>query len=226
MKSMPKVFILLCVFYSGAVFAATTEASAAEQNTTAQAASEQQSAAQLRVLLDAMNTLQGKFTQTLYDIKGESLEESTGTFVLQRPGKFYWKTEQRYPQLLVSNQETIWLFEPELEQVTVRPFSNDLQRTPALLLSEDVNKLRENFIIQRELVDTQQEKFTLIPKVSKGLFQQLSLVFVAGELQAFYLQDNLGQATHFTLREVERNLAVDAALFNFTPPPGVDVLND
>jgi outer membrane lipoprotein carrier protein len=173
-----------------------------------------------------MSTLQGKFTQTLYDIKGESLEESTGTFVLQRPGKFYWKTEQPYPQLLVSNQETIWLFDPDLEQVTVRPFSNDLQRTPALLLSEDVNKLRENFIIQRELVDTQQEKFTLIPKVSKGLFQQLSLVFIVGELQAFYLQDNLGQATHFTLREVERNLAVDAALFNFTPPPGVDVLND
>lgn len=188
--------------------------------------SEQNSATQLRVLLDAMNTLQGKFTQTLYDVKGQALDESTGTFVLQRPGKFYWKTEQPYPQLLVSNQQTIWLYDPDLEQVTVRPFTDDLQRTPALLLSEDISRLQESFTIQYERVEPQQEKFTLTPKVTTGLFQHLTLVFVAGQLQAFHLQDNLGQATDFTLREVERNLAVDSALFNFTPPPGVDVLHD
>src|SRR5690606_28049466 len=151
---------------------------------------DKQSAEQLRKLLDAMTTLQGKFTQTLYDTKGEQLEQSSGTFVLQRPGKFYWKTEQPYPQLLVSNQQTIWLYDPDLEQVTVRPFTDDLQQTPALLLSEDVDRLREHFSIQRQKTDAEREQFALTPKVSSGLFQQLTLVFAAGQLQEFHLQDN------------------------------------
>lgn len=212
MKSIFKSLLILCAFFSLNVFAQTAD--------------DKQSAEQLRKLLDAMTTLQGKFTQTLYDNKGEQIEQSSGTFVLQRPGKFYWKTEQPYPQLLVSNQQTIWLYDPDLEQVTVRPFTDDLQQTPALLLSEDIDKLREHFTIQCQKGDDKQEKFTLTPKEPKGLFQQLTLVFVGGQLQEFHLQDNLGQLTHFALREAERNQAVDSSLFYFTPPPGVDVLND
>lgn len=212
MKPIFKSLLILCAIFS--------------LNAFTQTADDKQSAEQLRKLLDAMTTLQGKFTQTLYDNKGEQIEQSSGTFVLQRPGKFYWKTEQPYPQLLVSNQNTIWLYDPDLEQVTVRPFTDDLQQTPALLLSEDVDKLREHFTIQRQKGNDHQEKFTLTPKESKGLFQQLTLVFSTGQLQEFHLQDNLGQVTHFALDEAERNLAVDSTLFNFTPPPGVDVLND
>lgn len=211
MKSVFNSLVLICIFFSLATFADDAD---------------KQSAEQLRSLLDAMTTLQGKFTQTLYDTKGEQLEQSSGTFVLQRPGKFYWKTEEPYPQLLVSNQQTIWLYDPDLEQVTVRPFTDDLQQTPALLLSENVEKLRENFTIHRQQADAGQEKFSLTPKISKGLFQQLTLIFVAQQLQEFHLQDNLGQLTHFVLSDAERNLAVDSALFHFTPPPGVDVLND
>ena|SRR5690606_15098192 len=212
MKPIFKIFLILCAIFSLNVFAQTAD--------------DKQSAEQLRKLLDAMSTLQGKFTQTLYDNKGEQIEQSSGTFVLQRPGKFYWKTEQPYPQLLVSNQQTIWLYDPDLEQVTVRPFTDDLQQTPALLLSEDIDKLREHFTIQRQTGDDKQEQFTLTPKEPKGLFQQLTLVFTGGQLQEFRLQDNLGQLTHFALGEAERNQAVDSTLFNFTPPPGVDVLND
>lgn len=212
MKPIFKSFLILCAFFSLNVFAQTAD--------------DKQSAEQLRKLLDAMTTLQGKFAQTLYDNKGEQIEQSSGTFVLQRPGKFYWKTEQPYPQLLVSNQQTIWLYDSDLEQVTVRPFSDDLQQTPALLLSEDIDKLRKSFSIQRTAPVAGQEKFTLTPKITEGLFQQLTLIFVSGQLQEFHLQDNLGQLTHFALSAAERNQAVDEDLFNFTPPPGVDVLND
>lgn len=212
MKPIFKSLLILCALFSLNVFAQTAD--------------DKQSAEQLRKLLDAMSTLQGKFTQTLYDNKGEEIEQSNGTFVLQRPGKFYWKTEQPYPQLLVSDQQTIWLYDPDLEQVTVRPVGDDLQQTPALLLSESVEKLREHFTIARTVEKNKHDTFSLTPKDTQGLFQQLALVFVNGQLQEFHLQDNLGQLTHFALREAERNQAVDDALFHFTPPPGVDVLND
>src|SRR5690606_13447044 len=203
MKPMFKYILILCAFFSLPVCA--------------QAIDEKQSAEQLRKQLDAMTTLQGKFTQTLYDEAGVELERSSGTFLLERPGKFYWKTEEPYPQLLVSDQQTIWLYDPDLEQVTVRPFSNDLQQTPALLLSEDVDKLRENFTIHYQQIESTQEQFTLIPKASTGLFQQLTLVFVDGQLQGFGLQDNLGQQTRFALHDAVRNQDVDDSVFNFIP---------
>lgn len=211
MKSLINVLLLSAALFSTAIFAAQEGVA--------------QNAAKLRQLLDAMTTLKGRFTQTLYDNQGEVLEQSQGNFVMQRPGKFYWKTEQPFPQLLVSDQHAIWLYDPDLEQVTVRPVGDDLQKTPALLLSEDVEKLRQHFTIEQQGDETQQ-KFILVPKESKGLFQQLVLVFVSGHLQEFHLQDNLGQLTHFALTATEHNQPVDATLFQFTPPPGVDVLHD
>src|SRR5690606_24390795 len=114
---------------------------------TVSVADQDESAKRLRKQLDAMTTLQGKFSQSLFDEKGEKLEESQGSFALQRPGKFYWKTEATSPQLLVPNTKTISLYVPDLETVTDRPFSNALQQTQALLLSEDIDKLRQNFTV-------------------------------------------------------------------------------
>lgn len=181
---------------------------------------------QLRKLLDGMSSLQGEFTQTLYDNQGAKLDESHGSFVLQKPGNFYWKTEQPYEQLLVSDQKTIWLYDPDLEQVTVRPVGEDLQRTPALLFGSDLDKLREQFAVSLKKGANQQQSFTLVPKAQEGLFKQLLLVFVEGQLQEFHIQDNLNQATHFVLRKARSNQPVDAALFQFVPPEGVDVLYD
>ena len=188
-------------------------------------AEQDQSAAQLRKQLDAMTTLQGKFSQSLYDEKGEKLEESQGSFALQRPGKFYWKTEAPFPQLLVSNNKTIWLYDPDLETVNERPFTNDLQQTPALLLSEDIDKLRQNFTVTHKTGD-KNIRFTLVPKVTDGLFQQLILVFADDDLKEFHIQDSLGQSSQFMLSNVKRNQPLDASLFEFTPPPGVEILRN
>jgi len=184
-----------------------------------------QSPAQLRKQLDAMNTLQGSFVQTLFDKSGKKQDESKGTFVLQRPGKFFWKTETPAPQLLISNQKTIWLYDPDLQTVNERPFSDDLKKTPVLLLSEDVDKLRKNFTINRSLAD-KAEKFSITPKVTEGLFQELLLVFVDNQLTEFSIRDSLGQLTHFALTNLKRNQAIDENLFNFVVPAGVDLIKN
>ena len=186
---------------------------------------EDQSPAQLRKQLDAMNTLQGSFVQTLLDKAGKKQDESKGTFVLQRPGKFFWKTETPAPQLLISNQKTIWLYDPDLQTVNERPFSDDLKKTPVLLLSEDVDKLRKNFTINRSLAD-KAEKFSITPKVTEGLFQELLLVFVDNQLTEFSIRDSLGQLTHFALTNLKRNQAIDENLFNFVVPAGVDLIKN
>lgn len=189
-------------------------------------ATDDQAPTQLRKQLDAMTSLQGDFVQTLYDQKGKKQDESSGAFIMQRPGKFYWDTKLPAPQLLISNHKTIWLYDPDLQTVNVRPFSDDLQKTPTLLLTADVETLRKHFSIKRSEQLNKTETFTLTPKVTEGLFKQLTLVFIAGQLSEFNIQDSLGQLSQIVLKNQKRNQPVDENVFNFVPPAGVDIIKN
>lgn len=188
-------------------------------------AADEQAAVQLRKLLDAMTNLQGDFVQTTYDKDGAEQETSKGNFMLMRPGKFYWETREPMPQLLVSNNKTIWLYDPDLETVTVREFTDDLRETPALLLSADVEQLRKQFSVTRDKHSTA-EAYTLTPKVTEGMFQHLTLVFKGGQLAEFSIKDSLGQLTRCELSNVQRNKPLPEEKFFFQIPEGVEVLRD
>lgn len=179
----------------------------------------------LRSRLDDIKTLQGDFVQSLLDEDGELIEESSGTFAMQRPGRFRFDTTEPFEQLLVSDGETIWLYEPDLAQVTVREVDDDLQRTPALLISGDLTDLRENFRITRVREDGS-ERYELQPRDAADLFEQLELVFVDDSLVEVAVRDSLGQLTRFELQQTQRNRELDAALFRFEPPDDADVLID
>lgn len=183
-----------------------------------------QDAQALQQLLGKLQSLTGRFTQTLSDPAGEVLQESHGEFAIERPGKFYWHTFEPFEQLLVSNQETLWLYDPDLEQVTVRPFDERLQQTPALILSGDLQTLSDSFDIHRK-AEAEQD-FVLTPRGEQSLFASLSLTFTAGELTDMRLLDSLGQETHFALLGVQQNPALADGKFQFEAPPGTDVLID
>ena len=209
MKLIARIFAgLLCVF--------TFSAHAADD----------QAAVQLRKQLDSMNSLQGNFVQTTYDKDGAEQESSSGEFMLMRPGKFYWKTLDPMPQLLVSNNKTIWLYDPDLETVTIREFTDDLRETPALLLSADAEQLRKQFSVTRDEGNKTADAFTLTPKVTEGMFQHLILVFKAGQLVEFSIKDSLGQVTRCVLSNVQRNKPLAEEKFFFQVPEGVEVLQD
>lgn len=189
-------------------------------------AADDQAAMQLRAQLDAMNSLQGNFVQTTYDKEGVEQDTSSGEFMLMRPGKFYWKTLDPMPQLLVSNNKTIWLYDPDLETVTVREFTDDLRETPALLLSADAEQLRKQFSVTRDASNKTADAFTLTPKVTEGMFQHLTLVFKSGQLNEFSIKDSLGQVTRCVLSNVQRNKPLAEEKFFFQVPEGVEVLRD
>jgi len=181
-----------------------------------------QDVSDLRKLLDATKSLQGNFVQSLYDESKELQEETKGKFMMMRPRKFYWETIEPMPQVLVSNDKEIWLYDPDLETATVRPFTDDLQQAPALILSENVDELRKQFSVTSKKENSTQT-FTLIPKVSDGLFQQLLLVFDKGILTEFSMESNDGQATRSVLSNVKVNQTLPEEKFYFQVPAGVEV---
>ncbi len=188
--------------------------------------SEQQRAAnKLSELLSHTQTIRGTFSQLTLDSTGTQLQEASGQMVLQRPGLFRWHTDPPLEQLLISNGEKVWLYDPDLLQVTVQKMDQRLTHTPALLLSGDVSKISENFSITYKeggpVID-----FILTPTAKDTLFDTLRLSFRNGVINDMQLLDAVGQRTNILFMGVKVNEPVDASQFVFDAPTGVDVIED
>ena len=153
------------------------------------------------------------------------MQETAGELSLKRPGLFRWHTDQPMEQLLVSNGKKVWLYDPDLEQVTVQTLDQRLTHTPALLLSGDVSQIRENFDIDYKeggnVVD-----FILKPKAKDSLFDSLRLSFRNRVLNDMQLIDSIGQRTNILFLNVKMNEPVDDGLFSFDIPQGADVIQE
>ncbi|MEE4461659.1 outer membrane lipoprotein chaperone LolA [Azotobacter chroococcum] len=186
---------------------------------------DERSIQRLTQLLDQAQTLTARFSQLTLDGSGTQLQETSGEMALKRPGLFRWHTDAPLEQLLVSNGETVWLYDPDLEQVTVRALDQRLTHTPALLLSGDISKIGENFEITHKeaggVVD-----FILKPKAKDTLFDNLRLSFRNGVVNDMQLIDGVGQRTNILFFGVKMNQSIDTAQFNFKVPEGTDVIQE
>ena len=186
---------------------------------------QQQSANKLSSLLSSTQTITGSFSQLTLDSTGTQLQEASGEMVLQRPGLFRWHTNPPLEQLLVSNGQKVWLYDPDLMQVTVQKMDQRLTHTPALLLSGDVSKISENFTISYKessgIID-----FVLTPTAKDTLFDTLRLSFRNGVINDMQLLDAVGQRTNILFSGVKINQPVAASEFVFEAPAGVDVIED
>ncbi|MBB1521477.1 outer membrane lipoprotein chaperone LolA [Aquipseudomonas campi] len=179
----------------------------------------------LTELLNQAQTISARFSQLTLDGTGTQLQETAGQLALKRPGLFRWHTDAPQEQLLVSNGEKVWLYDPDLMQVTIQSLDQRLTHTPALLLSGDVSKIRENFEISfkeaGEVVD-----FMLKPKAQDTLFDNLRLSFRRGVINDMQLIDSIGQRTNILFLSVKMNEQLDPALFTFDVPEGADVIQE
>ncbi|MDE3738543.1 MULTISPECIES: outer membrane lipoprotein chaperone LolA [Pseudomonas] len=179
----------------------------------------------LTEMLNKAQTISGRFSQLTLDGSGTQLQETSGELSLKRPGLFRWHTDAPMEQLLVSNGEKVWLYDPDLQQVTIQTLDQRLTHTPALLLSGDVSKISENFDITHkeggDVVD-----FILKPKAKDTLFDTLRLSFRNGVINDMQLIDSVGQRTNILFLGVKMNQAIDAAQFNFKIPEGADVIQE
>lgn len=181
-------------------------------------------ASQLGQLLGNMKSLDADFQQRILDAKGSRLQEVSGHLSLARPGKFYWETENPFPQTVVSDGEMLWLYDPDLEQVTVQQVNPAQNRTPAMLLSGDIGSIEERFSIKLTRDSKQFKEFLLIPTGQESLFEELRLNFSQGKLVSLLLADSLGQRTSIELFSTRFNPELPEDRFTFAIPDGIDVI--
>ena len=160
---------------------------------------------------------------------GTRPQQSSGVMIFSRPGKFRWQIEKPYSQLLVSDGEKVWIYDPDLRQVTVKKVGNALGGTPAALLAGESggkSTLEKSFTLREAGEREGLEWVEAVPKSQESGFEKLRLGFAGNDLKAMELFDNFGQTTSLYFSNLERNLVVAASLLSFKPPAGVDVISE
>jgi outer membrane lipoprotein carrier protein len=177
--------------------------------------------------LRGLDGLQAQFKQVLADRTGKSTEEASGTLSIRRPDRFRWDYREPYQQVIVADGTRIWLYDSDLEQVTVRKLDDTLSATPAMLLSGKGN-LEDNFTVTQVEQDGSPQVMwvRMEPKRDDTDFKWVRLGFVGVDLKYMELADKLGQTTHLEFSNIERNPPLDPSRFTFTVPPGADVIGD
>lgn len=183
---------------------------------------------QLRQFLTQTKTASGEFTQSVSGANakaGAKAHASSGRFTFERPGKFRWTYEKPYEQVLVADGDKLFMFDKDLNQVTVKKIGAALPASPASILF-GTNEFDKEFEIKDAGTHDGLEWIDARPRKKDTTFERIQLGFKDGLPAAMQLNDNFGQTTHLTFSKVERNPKVDAQTFKFTPPAGADVLED
>lgn len=171
------------------------------------------------------DTITARFSQLTLDGSGTQLQETAGEMSVKRPGLFYWHTDAPQEQLMVSDGQKVSLWDPDLEQVTIKKLDQRLTQTPALLLSGDVSKISESFDITSKQAGDVMD-FTLKPKTKDTLFDSLRLSFRNGLVNDMQLIDSVGQRTNILFTAVKANEPIPASKFKFDIPKGADVIQE
>ena len=179
----------------------------------------------LNTFFTDVRSVSANFSQQVLDPNDKALQQTSGTMMLLRPGRFRWDYTKPYQQLIISDGEKVWLHDVDLEQVTVRKIDAALGSTPALLLSSD-EKIEDNFTIRELGIQHDLAWVELLPKNKDSGFETLVLAFGENDLKHMELKDSFGQLTRLSFTNIKRNPDLDPAQFDFLPPEGVDVIGE
>lgn len=172
--------------------------------------------------LSAVHTMHAHFSQIVRS-KQRVMSQSAGVMVLARPNQFRWQTKRPMAQTIIADGKKVWVYDVELEQVTVSKQTQNLGAAGALFLSQDPTAVQQNFTVTRQQQGAT-EIFDLRAKSAKSNFEHVRLVFAKDELKAIELDDQLGQHTIIHLSKIKMNQIEPAHLFQFQIPAGVDVV--
>jgi outer membrane lipoprotein carrier protein len=178
-----------------------------------------------REYLRATQTAKADFEQQVFDRDKRLVQRSRGSFTLQRPGRFRWSYAQPYAQLIVGDGKRVWIYDEDLNQVTVRAMAQALGSTPAALLAGAADVERA-FELSEAGAHDGLEWVEAKPREREAGFDRIRLGLGAAGVQAMELVDHFGQTTLLRFANIARNPRVDPDAFRFIPPKGADVLGE
>lgn len=170
-------------------------------------------------------SMQTDFEQTIKNTQGKVLEKSTGNLVLSRPDKFILEYTSPAEQQYTSNGKTIWIYDVELEQVSIKMLDEGIGNSPALLLSSNTNVYKHYEVSNVKFKKSDDYQWVqLLAKKEEMTFERVFLAFKESILMQMNMHDSFGQITELKFSNIQVNKPFSLRYFNFVPPEGVDVI--
>lgn len=179
----------------------------------------------LKNLLQQTNSGKARFAQIVVDKNMKELQKATGTMQFVRPGRFRWEYDKPYEQTIVGDGAKLWIYDKDLNQVTVRKLDKALGGSPAALLAGS-NEIEKAYDLTNLGPQEGLDWLEAIPKSKDTSFERIRLGFGKAGLEAMELRDQFAQTTVIKFANVERNPKIPPDAFRFTPPKGADVITD
>jgi outer membrane lipoprotein carrier protein len=178
---------------------------------------------QLNTFTQGLKGLDGQFSQQVFDARGKQKEDSTGRVALSAPRLFRWEYVKPYPQLIVADGKTVWVHDPDLQQVSKRPQGVEEANSPLAILL-DPSRLDRDFTVKEVGINAGVEWLQLAPKQADAPFKSAKLGFAKGALTQMEYIDATGQRTKIGFSGWKRNPAFAKSTFVYVPAKGVDVI--
>ena len=188
------------------------------------AAAAETARSKLDAFAKGIDAISADFEQQVSDPNGGG-RNSHGTLALKAPHQFRWDVTAPYKQLIVADGEKVWIYDPDLEQVTVRAQGTEEAHSPLTVLT-DLSRLDRDFVASEQGAHDGLAWLRLKSKDKEPQFDYCDLGFDANDLERMRFEDTLGNITEIRFAHWQRNPKLAADAFQFTPPKGVDVVGD
>lgn len=179
---------------------------------------------QLNTFVTTVASASGSFTQATETSRGSAAPDQSGTFAFQRPGRFKWEVKQPYEQLVVSDGQQLFQYDPDLAQVSVRPVDEAIGNAPAAVLFGD-GSLDASFELEPLPGRDNLQWLRATPRSAEAGFAHMDIGLANNLPQRIEILDAFGQTTTVEFTTLVPNPQLSADVFRFDPPPGVDVVN-
>lgn len=216
-----KSYLLFCILglsLTASPMLLPASASGAAEPTSTGVAEAVDDAERLSDLLAELSTFRADVRQLITESSGGVLEESDILFMLKRPHGFYWETQAPFPELIVTNGNTLWNYQPDLLQLTIEDWNPDESELAAQLLGGETQAIADEYSIESVPVAGTDWEFVLSPLDPASLYERVMLYFVDGLLESILLINTNGQRTLWEFYNRQVNEPIDDTVFSFEPP--------
>jgi outer membrane lipoprotein carrier protein len=170
-----------------------------------------------------LERFQADFTQTVKSQDGRIQDQTQGQVWLQKPDKLRWVYTGEFPEIIIADGKNIWIYDESLEQVTVKPQTEQATDSPLMILA-DVSQLDAQFLVTELGEFNGVSLLELRSKDSESEFERILLGMIPGGIRMMAMEDAFGQRTEINFENILINPPADPELFHFTPPEGTDVV--
>jgi len=179
----------------------------------------------LQYFLTDLKSLEAKFVQILINENAEELERTEGILYLRPPNSFFWHYQKPYSQKIISNGNRLWIFDEDLEQVTIKNIDNKIEQTPAgIILGNE--SVKEHFVQTSMGTIEGYNWIELTPRDLDAQYQIIKMGFHEDKLGMMIIIDNLEQTTRIDFSDLKKNITLSSDTFNFNVPDNVDIFDE